>query len=75
MTLKEQVEQYRSRMGEFNRWERRQSPIERSPAAILADLGFLLSQVSAERRLSDPDPQKLGIGRMRAILARVSSLK
>jgi hypothetical protein len=75
MNLKEQVEQYRRRMDEFNRWERHQPSIGRSPAAILADLGFLLSHVSPERRLSDPDPQKLGIQRMRAILARVSSLK
>jgi hypothetical protein len=75
MTLREQVEQYRCRMDEFNQWERRQPPIERAPAAILADLGFLLSRVSPERRLADPDPQKLGIRQMRAILARVGSLK
>jgi hypothetical protein len=72
---KEEIEQYRRRFEEFNRWEARQPPIERSPAAILADLGFLWSLVSPEERLRDPDPEKLGIQRMRAMLARVSGPK
>ena len=72
---KEEIEQYRRRFEEFNDWEARQPPIERSPAAILADLGFLWSLVSPEERLRDPDPEKLGIQRMRAMLARVSGPK
>ena len=72
---KEEIEQYRRRFEEFNDWEARQPPTERSPAAILADLGFLLSLVPEEERLRDPDPEKLGIQRMRAMLARVSGPK
>ena len=59
-------------MAAFNQWESEQPPVERSPAAILADLGFLLSLTSAEDRLRDPDPEKLGIQRMRALLALVN---
>jgi hypothetical protein len=71
VTLKAQLKSYLDRMAAFNRWEAGQSPEERSPAAILADLGFLLSFVSVEDRLRDPDPEKLGIQRMRALLALV----
>jgi len=71
MTLKEQLESFRSRMTAFNQWESEQPPVERSPAAILADLGFLMTWASAEDRLRDPDPEKLGIQRMRAIWALV----
>ena len=71
MTLKEQVE-FRNRcLSEFNRWEAAQPPIERSPAAILADLGFLLRSVSPEDLLRDPDPQKLGIQAMHKAMAWV----
>jgi hypothetical protein len=70
VTLKEQIESFRSRMAAFNQWESEQPAAERSPAAILADLGFLLTLASAEDRLRDPNPEKLGIQRMRALLAR-----
>ena len=73
MTLKEQVEEYRRRMEIFNEWEASHPPMERSSAAIIADLGFLLRWVSSEERLHDPDPEKLGIQRMRAGLAHLSS--
>jgi hypothetical protein len=71
VTLKEQLESFRSRMEAFSQWESEQPPVERSPAAILADLGFLMTWASAEDRLRDPDPVKLGIQRMRALLALV----
>jgi hypothetical protein len=70
MTLRVQLESYRDRMAAFNQWEAAQPLQDRSAAAILADLGFLLSFVSVEDRLSDPDPHKLGIQRMRELLAR-----
>jgi hypothetical protein len=72
---KEEVEQYRRRFEAFNDWEAHQAPTERSPAAILADLGFLWTLVAPAERLRDPDPEKLGIQRMRAMLTRVSGLK
>jgi hypothetical protein len=66
---KPEYAEYRARFEALNAWEARQPPIERSPSDILADLGFLLGFVSAEERGKDPDPEKLGIQRMRAILA------
>jgi hypothetical protein len=75
MTLKEQVEQYRRSLAEFNRWEAENPPPARSPDAILADLGFLMSCVSREEIIRDPDPGKLGIQRMRAKLARGFGLR
>lgn len=72
MTLREQLAERRRQWEEFNRWEAQQPPVERDPAAIVADLGFLLGFVSPEDRLRDPDPEKLGIQKMRAALARLS---
>ena len=69
---KEEIDQYRRRFDAFNAWEAEQLPVDRSPAAILADLGFLLSFVSEEERLRDPDPEKVGIQRLRAILELAS---
>ena len=68
MTRQEYAE-YRARFEALNDWEARQPPIERPPAEILADLGLLLGFVSEEERRRDPDPEKLGIQPMRAILA------
>ena len=58
-------------MEEFNGWEAAQPPIERASAAGIADLGFLLGFISPEDRLRDPDPLKLGVQRMRSMLALV----
>lgn len=69
MTLKEQLESFLRRMTAFNQWESEQPPVERSPAAILADPGFLMALASGEDRLRDPDPEKLGIQVMRALWA------
>ena len=71
MTIKEQIEQYHRGLAEFNRWESMQPLPERSPAAIAADLGFVLSRVSRQERLRDPDPKKLGIQRMHALMRRL----
>ena len=68
MTSQEYAE-YRARFEALNAWEACQPPIERPAAEIVADLGFLLGFVSEEERQRDPDPEKLGIQRMRAILA------
>ncbi len=66
---KEEIAEYRRRFEAFNAWEAGQALPERAPAAILADLGFLLRFISLEERLRDPDPEKTGIQRMRSILA------
>lgn len=69
MTLKQQLEARQRQWAAFHRWEVSQPPLDRDPAAILADLGAIWSWLPPEVRLTDPDPQKLGIQKMRAALA------
>ena len=71
MSTREQWELRRQQWERFNRWEAEQPPIERDPADIIADLGTLLSWLPAEERLRDPDPEKIGIQKMRAALALI----
>jgi len=73
MTRGDEIRQYLARMAEFNRWEEEHPTPERDPAAVLADLSLLYSLVPREERQSDPDPEKLGIQRMRAIIALMKS--
>ena len=53
---KEEIEQYSRRFETFNDWEARQPPTERSPAAILAGLGFLWNLVPPRRAPARPGP-------------------
>ena len=69
MGLREQVAERRRQWEEFNRWERAHPPPRRDPAAVLADLGTIWSWLPEEVRRHDPDPEKLGIQRMRRALA------
>jgi hypothetical protein len=71
MSTREQWELRRQQWERFNRWEAEQPPIERDPADIIADLGTLLSWLPPEERLRDPDPEKIGIQKMRAALALI----
>jgi hypothetical protein len=71
MTLKEQYQLRQRQWDEFHRWESEQPLIEREPAAIIADLGAILSWMPAEARLHDPDPEKIGIQKMRAAHALI----
>lgn len=72
MSTREQWELRRRQWEAFHRWEAEQPPVERDPADIIADLGTLLSWLPAEERMRDPDPDKIGIQKMRAALARIS---
>jgi hypothetical protein len=75
MSLKEQYELRQRQWDEFHRWETEQLPIDRQPADIIADLGAILSWVSVTDRLCDPDPDKIGIQKMRAALAFIRQHK
>jgi hypothetical protein len=68
MTLREQFERRKLQWRSFNEWEDAQPPVTRDPSAILADVGTLLSWLPPEVRWQDPDPEKKGIGKMRAAL-------
>ena len=69
MTLKEQLELRERQWRAFHEWEATQPLPERDPAAILADLGAIWEWLPPEVRSEDPDPQKLGIQKMRAAMA------
>ena len=69
MALKQQVEEYRRRMEEFNRWESENPPPQKPAKAVLADLSFLLRYVSPDELMRDPDPEKVGVQKLRRALA------
>jgi hypothetical protein len=66
---KEQLELQAARWRIFNQWERDHPTPRREAAEVVADLGMLLSWVSVEDRLTDPDPGKSGVRKMIAALA------
>lgn len=70
-----QHEERRHQWAEFRRWEARQTPAERPPAAILADIGAIREWLPLEARVADPDPAKLGIQAMRRTLARLGEAR
>jgi hypothetical protein len=70
MSLRDELEQRERQWEAFHRWEAEQPPAEaRPPEEVLADLGAICNWLPPEVRLKDPDPEKLGIQRMRAALA------
>ena len=72
MTLREQVEQYNEALKRFNEWEAQERPVERTPAAIIADIGAIVDWIPRVTRLADPDPQKLGVQRLFKALSLIS---
>ncbi len=72
MTLREQVERYNKSLKRFNEWEAQERLVERTPAAIIADIGAIVDWIPRATRLVDPDPQKLGIQRMFTALSLIS---
>ena len=71
--LRRQVEERERQWKKFHEWEARQPLEQRDPARILADLGTIYSWLPPEVRAEDPDPQKIGIQKMRAALAHLNS--
>ena len=71
MTERAQNEERGRQWAAFHRWEAEQVPVERTPAAILADIGAIREWLPREARLVDPDTEKLGIQKMRRGLARL----
>lgn len=72
MTLREQLEERERQWRLFHGSEPAEPAPERDPAAVLADLSFLLRYYSREDIERDPDPDKKGIAAMRAVFALVS---
>ena len=64
MILKEQVDDLNRRWKKFHEWEAQQPPVERSAAAIIADLGAIRQWLPEAVRVHDPDPEKKGVQAM-----------
>jgi hypothetical protein len=72
VTLRDQIDERNRQWRLFHEWEAEQPPVSREPSAIVADLGLLLQWCPQDLISSDPDPDKLGIAKMRAALALIS---
>lgn len=62
--LRDEIRGFHERLAHFNEWEKTHPPRDRDAAEIIADLGTILDWIPVETRLADPDPQKLGVGKM-----------
>jgi len=72
MILREQWEERRRQWIGFNHWEAEHLVPERTAVEVLADLSAIWSWLPEEVRREDPDPEKLGIRKMRSALARLA---
>ena len=72
VTLREQIEERNRQWRLFHEWEANQPSVERDPAVVLDDIGGLLRWCPAHLLSDDPDPEKLGIAKMRAALSLLS---
>ncbi|MBI1785935.1 MAG: hypothetical protein HYR60_00010 [Acidobacteria bacterium] len=70
---REQLQERKRQFEEFNRWEAEQDEPVREPERILADVGTLLSWLPPDVRREDPDPEKRGVQKLRAMLAYLDS--
>jgi hypothetical protein len=62
--LREEIPAFHEALTRFNEWEKTHPPRDRDASEIIADLGTILDWIPIETRLADPDPQKLGVGKM-----------
>jgi len=72
MMLREQLEAQERAWRAFHDWEDRQPQEQRQPERILSDLGTILDWLPVSSRLSDPDPEKLGVRKMFEALRHMS---
>jgi hypothetical protein len=70
---REELLALRRRMAEFQRWKDDHPTPPREFSAVLADLSWLLGFIPPVERRRDPDPEKLGIQRMRAALGKLGT--
>ena len=68
MTLREQIEAQNLAWQRFHEWESTEAPPSLDAAHVIADLGAILSWISPEERMLDPDPEKHGVRKMFEVL-------
>jgi hypothetical protein len=62
--LGNEIRAFHEALARFNEWGKTHPPRDRDASEIIADLGTILDWIPIETRLADPDPQKLGVGKM-----------
>ena len=72
MISRQQWRDREDRWKKFHQWEDAQPLPERSVAEIFSYLNLVLSWAPPDAIAEDPDPQKLGIRKLRAMLERLS---
>lgn len=70
MYTRAQHQERQRQWAEFHRWEAVNLAPERPLDAVLADIDWLSRCLPEEVRRADPDPEKLGIQKLRGMMAR-----
>ena len=73
MTLREQLQERGRQWKLFHEWEERNPPPDRPLAAIMADLSAIWRRLPEDVRSTDPDPEKLGLRKLRETLSKLSA--
>ena len=72
VTLRDEFDERNRQWRLFHEWEAQQPPVSRDLSAVFADLSALRRLCPPELLSAVPDPEKVGIARMRAALALLS---
>ena len=73
MTLKEQLQERERQWKLFHEWEEQNPPKARPLDAIMADLSAIWRRLPEDVRSFDPDPEKLGLKRLREVLSKIEA--
>ena len=71
MTLREQLQERERQWRLFHEWDERNPPKTRQLAAVMADLSAIWRRLPKDVRSFDPDPEKLGLKRLRETLSKL----
>lgn len=72
MTLREQLQERERQWKLFHEWEEKNPPKARSLEAVMADLSAIWRRLPPDVRSTDPDPEKLGLKKLRETLSKLS---
>lgn len=72
MNLREQLQERERQWELFHEWEESHPPKARRLEAVLADLSAIWRRLPKDVRSADPDPEKLGLRKLRERLQKLS---
>ncbi len=75
MNLKEQLRERELQWKLFHEWEEAHPPKDRNLEAVMADLSAIWRRFPEDVRTTDPDPEKLGLRRLRETLRKLGSAR